>query len=80
MPIPRKRRLFLELLESRIALSSYFVSPTGNDNNAGTSMASWLTLQHAADHLVGGCRQQRQAQKPAFPTHIFGNPRTTEQG
>ena len=54
MPIPRKRRLFLEQLESRIALSSYFVSPTGNDNNAGTSMAPWLTLQHAADHLVAG--------------------------
>jgi len=54
MPIPRKRRLFVELLESRIALNGYFVSPTGNDMNAGTSMAPWLTLQHAADQLVAG--------------------------
>src|SRR6267378_5470436 len=52
----RKRnwRLFLEQLESRIALNSYFVSPTGNDNNAGTSLAPWLTLQHAADQVVAG--------------------------
>src|SRR5260370_823201 len=51
---PKTRRLFLEQLESRIALNSYFVSPTGNDNNAGTSLAPWLTLQHAADQVVAG--------------------------
>ncbi len=54
MPFPRKRRLFLEQLEPRIALNSYFVSPTGNDNNGGTNAAPWLTLQHAADQVVAG--------------------------
>ncbi len=43
---PKTCRLFLEQLEPRIALNSYFVSLTGNDNNAGTSLAPWLTLQH----------------------------------
>src|SRR5262249_5677935 len=51
---PKTRRLFLEPLESRIALNSYFVSPTGNDTNAGTMAAPWLTLQHAADQLAAG--------------------------
>src|SRR6266852_2908810 len=51
---PKTRRLCLEQLESRIALNSYFVSLTGNDNNAGTSLAPWLTLQHAADQVVAG--------------------------
>jgi parallel beta-helix repeat protein len=51
---PKKTRLFLEQLEPRLALNSYFVSPTGSDNNAGTSAAPWLTLQHAADQLVAG--------------------------
>src|SRR4029077_3184689 len=56
MPIPRKRPrpLYVEQLEPRIALNSYFVSPTGNDNNAGTSAAPWLTLQQAADQVVAG--------------------------
>ncbi len=47
-------RLILEQLEPRIALNSYFVSPTGKDSNAGTTAAPWLTLQHAADQLVAG--------------------------
>lgn len=47
-------RLAVVQLESRIALNSYFVSLTGNDNNGGTTAAPWLTLQHAADHLVAG--------------------------
>src|SRR5216684_6819377 len=50
----KSRRLEIEQLESRIALSSYFVSPTGKDSNAGTTAAPWLTLQHAADQLVAG--------------------------
>jgi len=51
---PKKCRLFVEQLEPRLALSSYFVSPTGNDNNAGTNAAPWLTLQHASDKVVAG--------------------------
>src|ERR671925_630190 len=47
-------RLLLEQLEPRLTPNSYFVSPTGNDNNAGSSAAPWLTLQHAADKVVAG--------------------------
>src|SRR6266851_4312979 len=54
MPKQRTRRLVIEQLEPRIALNSYFVSPTGKDSNAGTTAAPWLTLQHAADQLVAG--------------------------
>jgi hypothetical protein len=50
----RRRRLYLEPLEARIALNSYFVAPNGNDHNPGTSSAPWLTLQHAADKVVAG--------------------------
>ena len=50
----KTRRLVIEQLESRIALNSYFVSPTGKDTNAGTSSAAWLTLQHASNQLVAG--------------------------
>jgi len=32
---------------------NYYVSPTGNDANAGTSAAPWLTIQHA-DTAAGG--------------------------
>jgi hypothetical protein len=32
---------------------NYYVSPTGNDSNAGTSAAAWLTIQHA-DTGAGG--------------------------
>ncbi|WZO95877.1 DUF4082 domain-containing protein [Isosphaeraceae bacterium EP7] len=39
----------IELLEARLALSIYIVSPTGNDSAAGTAKAPWKTLQHASD-------------------------------
>ncbi|WZP01133.1 DUF4082 domain-containing protein (plasmid) [Isosphaeraceae bacterium EP7] len=39
----------IELLETRLALSNYIVSPTGNDSAAGTATAPWKTLQHASD-------------------------------
>src|SRR5260370_22363842 len=54
MPRKGNRRLFLEQLEPRITLNSYFVSPIGNDNNAGTIATPWVTLQHAADQVVAG--------------------------
>ncbi len=31
-----------------------FVSPSGNDEAAGTADAPWRTLQHAADHVAAG--------------------------
>jgi hypothetical protein len=34
-------------------VQNYYVSPTGNDANAGTSAAPWLTIQHA-DTGAGG--------------------------
>jgi len=34
-------------------VQNYYVSPTGNDSNAGTSAAPWLTIQHA-DTGAGG--------------------------
>jgi len=34
--------------------NSYYVSPTGNDANAGTLTAPWRTLQKAADNVPAG--------------------------
>jgi Right handed beta helix region len=34
--------------------SSFYVSTTGNDSNAGTQMAPWRTVQHAADTVRAG--------------------------
>jgi parallel beta-helix repeat protein len=45
----------VEVLESRLALSTYYVSATGSDALAGTSDAlAWHTLQHAADAVRAG--------------------------
>ena len=56
LPVRTKKRRVLrfEPLEERIVLSNYWVSPSGNDNNAGTSSAPWLTLQHAANTVTPG--------------------------
>ncbi len=43
-----------ERLEARLVLATYFVSSQGNDANAGTSAAPWLTLQNAADSVAAG--------------------------
>jgi parallel beta-helix repeat protein len=51
---PSRARLCLEQLESRLALSSFYVAPTGKDSNAGTRAAPWLTLQHAVDTIQPG--------------------------
>ena len=44
----------LEPLESRVLMSSYFVSPGGDDAAAGSTTAPWKTLQHAADSVAAG--------------------------
>lgn len=39
------------------ASTTYYVSPTGNDGNAGTGTgdgAAWLTIQHAVDNISAG--------------------------
>jgi fibronectin type 3 domain-containing protein len=49
-----KRRLFVEQLEARDLLNAYFVAPTGNDGNTGSSASPWLTLQKAANSVNPG--------------------------
>lgn len=34
--------------------NTYYVATSGNDNNAGTQMLPWRTLQHAVDTIVPG--------------------------
>ncbi len=50
----RTARLHVERLETRTALSTFYVAPTGSDAAAGGSTAPWLTLQYAVDHLAPG--------------------------
>jgi parallel beta-helix repeat protein len=50
----RTAPLQLEHLEARIALSNYYVSPTGTDSGSGSSDAPWRTLQRAANAVVAG--------------------------
>lgn len=55
MRTTRNARLRVEHLENRLALSTYHVSTTGSDQNAGSSdQAAWRTLQYAADHVKAG--------------------------
>jgi parallel beta-helix repeat protein len=42
------------MLEARTLLSTYYVSPSGNDAAAGTSSAPWRTLQRAANAAIAG--------------------------
>src|SRR3954452_14859908 len=44
-----RRRIGTEALESRVLLSSYFVSTSGDDGNPGTLSAPFRTIQQAAD-------------------------------
>jgi fibronectin type 3 domain-containing protein len=44
----------LETLESRILMSTYYVSPSGSDSAAGSQAAPWKTLQQAADSVQAG--------------------------
>src|SRR5438105_744645 len=47
-------RLYLEQLEARTLLSTYYVAPTGNNSNNGSSSAPWLTIQNAVGTVVAG--------------------------
>ena len=42
-----KHRRFLQVepLEERVVLSTYWVSPSGNDSNAGSAVQPFATLQ-----------------------------------
>src|SRR6187549_3972218 len=53
-PDRRARRLRMECLESRLALSTFHVALGGNDANAGTAAAPWATLQKAANSVRAG--------------------------
>ncbi len=43
-----------ELLETRLALSTYYVATTGNDDNDGSAASPFATLQHAMVALEPG--------------------------
>src|SRR5688500_2152539 len=45
---------FVEALESRTLLSTYYVATGGNDASSGSSAAPFATLQHAADVVEAG--------------------------
>src|SRR5579883_983263 len=49
-----RRRLFVEQLEAREVLSTFFVATGGNDAAAGSSATPWKTLQHAVDSAKPG--------------------------
>jgi parallel beta-helix repeat protein len=52
--VRRRTRPGVDPLESRVVLSTYYVSTTGNDSAAGTSAAPFATLQNAVSHLAPG--------------------------
>src|SRR4051794_10039115 len=47
-------RSVLEPLETRTLLSTYYLSPAGNDAAAGTLAAPWRTLNKVAATVSGG--------------------------
>ena len=47
-------RQAIEPLEDRRLLSTWYVSPTGNDAGAGSLAAPWQTVQHALDSAASG--------------------------
>lgn len=51
---PTARRLYAEALESRLALTALYVSPSGNDSNPGSEALPWRTLQKAANSVDAG--------------------------
>jgi parallel beta-helix repeat protein len=50
----RRHECLVEMLESRVHLSTYYVATTGSDSAAGGASAPWKTLQKAADTAVAG--------------------------
>jgi hypothetical protein len=53
-PDRRARRLRLECLESRLALATFHVAPTGSDAYDGSASSPWATLQKAAHSVQAG--------------------------
>jgi parallel beta-helix repeat protein len=49
-----RRRLMLDELAARIVPTVFYVAPGGNNNNAGSSVAPWATLQFASDQVAAG--------------------------
>ena len=49
-----RRFLRVEPLEERVVLSTYWVSPSGNDSNPGTQAQPWTTPQACMDKLLPG--------------------------
>jgi parallel beta-helix repeat protein len=49
-----RRRLFVEQLEAREVLSTFYVAAGGNNAAAGTPAAPWQTLQYAVDSVKPG--------------------------
>lgn len=51
-----KALLFLLLISSNaFGQTQFYVSPAGNNANAGTLLQPWQTAQYALDHAVPGC-------------------------
>ncbi len=48
------RQLWLEELETRDVLNTYFLAPTGSDAANGSEQLPWQTLQHASARIVAG--------------------------
>lgn len=42
------------LLPMNVLAANYYVSKSGNNSNAGTLVAPWLTIQHATNQLTAG--------------------------
>ncbi len=53
-PPSHRRRFGFDRLESRIALSGFYVSPAGDDSAAGTVAAPWRTVPHAVASAAPG--------------------------
>ena len=50
----RRHEFLVEMLESRMHMSTYYVATSGSDTAAGSSSAPWKTLQKAANTAKGG--------------------------
>src|SRR4051794_7980643 len=63
----------LELLESRVLFSTYYVSPSGNDAALGTSdAAAWKTLQKAGNTAAAGDTVLVRAGTYTVGMNLFG--------
>jgi hypothetical protein len=63
---------------------NYYVSPTGNDANAGTSAAPWLTIQHAdtaaGGRVAGDCVNVEPGTYPSGSSITHGGSASTATG